>query len=268
MDELRQQEPRRQPDGHRLSARSFEVGLAQSNGGHATREMGGSVFPHAPAPSTRRNDRSTTSHRSARPPRVARDRVARWGVDANERLTGSTALILLILLAVEGVTVLRVQSLLTVHVFIGMLLVPPILVKMSSTTWRFARYYLGSPEYRHKGPPPVALRVLGPFVMVVTVVLFASGILLLLGPGAWHGRLRQLHQVSFILWFVLMTVHVLGHLKDVARVSTKDWARRTRVIVGGSGPRQLLITLSLIVGVVLGLLTIPHIGPWMQSVRH
>jgi hypothetical protein len=268
VDELRQQEPRRQPDGRRLSARPFEVGLAQSNGGQTTGEIGGSVFSHAPAPSTRRNDRSTPSHRSARPPRVTRGRLAQWGVEANERLTGSTALILLILLAVEGVTVLRVQSLLTVHVFIGMLLVPPILVKMSSTTWRFARYYLGSPEYRHKGPPPVALRVLGPFVIVVTVVLFASGILLLLEPGAWHDRLLQLHKVSFIMWFVFMTVHVLGHMKDVARVSTKDWARRTRGMVGGSGSRQFLITLSLIIGVVLGLLTIPHVGSWLQSVRH
>lgn len=192
----------------------------------------------------------------------------RWGVEANERLTGSTALILLILLAVEGVTVLRVRSLLTAHVFIGMLLVPPILLKMSSTTWRFARYYLGSPEYRHKGPPPVALRVLGPFVMVLTVVLFASGIVLLLGPNAWHGPLLQLHKVSFVLWFGLMAVHVLGHLKDVARVSTRDWTRRTRRLVGGSKSRRLLITLSLLVGVVLGFLTISHVGPWLQAVGH
>jgi hypothetical protein len=192
----------------------------------------------------------------------------RWGVEANERLTGSTALILLILLAIEGVTILRVQSLLTAHVFIGMLLVPPILVKMSSTTWRFARYYLGSPEYRQKGAPPVALRVLGPFVMVLTVVLFASGILLLLEPGAWHGRLLQLHQVSFVLWFVLMTVHVLGHLKDVARVSTKDWTRRTRRMVGGSRSRRLVISLSMVVGTVLGFLTISQVGPWLQSVGH
>ena len=255
MSERRQQESRRQPGEYRT-----------------TLEPDGSAFPHAPAPSTARRDarltsshRSTASHSAARPPQGVRDRVVRWGIEANERLTGSTALILLILLAVEGVTVLRVRSLLTAHVFIGMLLVPPILVKMSSTTWRFTRYYLGSPEYRHKGPPTVALRVLGPFVMVLTVVLFASGILLLLGPSAWHPRLLQLHQVSFVLWFGLMAVHVLGHLKDVARVSTGDWTRRTRRLVGGSRARRLLITLSLLVGVVLGFLTISHVGPWLQG---
>jgi len=62
-----------------------------------------------------------------------------------------------------------------------------------------------------------------------------------------------------------MAVHVLGHLKDVARVSTKDWTRRTRRIVGGSRPRRLLITLSLLVGIVLAFLTISHVGPWLQG---
>lgn len=189
----------------------------------------------------------------------------RWGVEANERLTSSTALVLLVLLAVEGVTVVRVHSLLTLHVFVGMLLIPPVLVKMSSTTWRFARYYLGSPEYRHKGPPPAALRVIGPFVVVLTVVLFGSGVLLLLGPVAWHGRLLQLHQASFAVWFALMTVHVLGHIVDTTRTSTKDWTRRTRGLVGGSQARRLLLTVSLLVGLVLAVLTVSHVGPWVQG---
>jgi hypothetical protein len=189
----------------------------------------------------------------------------RWGVEANERLTGSTALVLLVLLAIEGVTVLRVHSLLTIHVFVGMLVIPPILVKISSTTWRFARYYIGSPEYRRSGPPPIALRVIGPFVVVLTVVLFASGVLLLLGPTAWRSQMLQLHQASFILWFILMTVHVLGHLGDMARLSTKDWARRSRRLVSGSRARRLLTTVSLLVGLVLAFLTVSRVGPWVHG---
>lgn len=189
----------------------------------------------------------------------------RWGVEANERLTGSTALVLLVLLAIEGVTVLRVHSLLTIHVFVGMLLIPPILVKISSTTWRFARYYLGSPEYRHKGPPPAALRVTGPIVVVLTVALFGSGVLLLFGPAAWRHSLLQLHQASFIAWFIFMTVHVLGHLGDMVRLSTKDWTRRTRGLVSGSRARRLLITLSLLAGLVLAFLTVSHVGPWVHG---
>ena len=136
---------------------------------------------------------------------------------------------------------------------------------MSSTMWRFVRYYVGSPEYRHKGPPPIGLRVLGPFVMMLTVVLFASGVLLLYAPTAWHGRLLQLHQASFIAWFIVMTVHVLAHFGDVVRVSTKDWARRTRGIVAGSRVRRLSITLSLAAGVVLVLVTVSRVGPWMHG---
>ncbi len=60
-------------------------------------------------------------------------------VESNARLTGSAAAVLLLLLAIEGVTVLRVRALLTLHVFIGMLLVPPVLLKVGSTTWRFVR---------------------------------------------------------------------------------------------------------------------------------
>ncbi len=188
-----------------------------------------------------------------------------FGTEANARLTSSTALVLLVLLAIEGVTVLQVRSLLTLHVFVGMLLVPPVLVKLSSTLWRFAKYYTGSREYREKGPPPVVLRLLGPFVSILTIVMFASGILLLLGPLAWRPNLLLLHQASFVLWFGCMTIHVLGHIKETAELSTKDWVVRTRVRVAGSRQRRLAITTSIVMGVALGFLTIHSVGPWLSA---
>jgi len=75
-------------------------------------------------------------------------------VEANARLTSGAAVVLLVLLAAEGVTILRIRGLISVHVFIGMLLVPPVLVKTCSTVYRFARYYLGAPGFRRKGSPP------------------------------------------------------------------------------------------------------------------
>ena len=63
---------------------------------------------------------------------------------ANARLTASNAVVLLALLEAEGVTILRVRALLTPHVFIGMVLIPPVLLKVASTGWRFARYYRGA----------------------------------------------------------------------------------------------------------------------------
>jgi hypothetical protein len=205
-------------------------------------------------------------YQNERPVPPGRGRHAlRMGVEANARLTASTALVLLILLAAEGVTVLQIRPLLTMHVFVGMLLVPPVLVKLSSTLWRFAKYYLGSADYREKGPPPTMLRVLGPFVALLTIVVFASGILLLLGPESLRIQFLLVHKVSFFLWFACMTVHVLGHIGDTAKLATKDWSSRARLAVAGSRSRRRVLSVSLVVGTVLAFVTIPHVGPWFAG---
>lgn len=180
------------------------------------------------------------------------------GVESNARLTGATAALLLVLLAVEGVTVLRVRALLSLHVFVGMMLVPPVLLKIGTTSWRFARYYFGAPAYRRKGPPPAILRVLGPVVVILTVVLLASGIGLVIAPHSLRHSLLFLHKASFVLWFGAMTVHVLGHLVDTSRLAPLDWARRTRGDVAGATARQWVLAASLIAGVLSG---VAMLGP-------
>jgi hypothetical protein len=74
----------------------------------------------------------------------------------------------------------RIRPLISPHVFIGMVLIPPVLVKVASTTWRFARYYQGAPAYRRKGPPPVALRLLG-FLLLSRVGPYLTS-----APNAGH----------------------------------------------------------------------------------
>jgi hypothetical protein len=55
------------------------------------------------------------------------------------------------------------------------------------------------------------MRVMAPLVGVTSPAVLVSGVaLLLVGPG--HGQLLTIHKLSFIVWFVAMTVHVLGHL--------------------------------------------------------
>src|SRR5437016_4734924 len=46
------------------------------------------------------------------------------GTVGNERLTATTGAVLLVLLAVEGATLISIRSLLSVQVFVGMLLIP------------------------------------------------------------------------------------------------------------------------------------------------
>ncbi len=197
-----------------------------------------------------------------------RSRRRSGGPEANSRLTASVAVVLLLLLAAEGFTILRVGRLLTPHVFIGMLLVPPVLLKMGSTLWRFGQYYRGNEEYRRKGPPVPVLRILGPVVIVLTVVVFGTGIVLLLGPQSIRSQMLQLHRISFILWFAVMTVHVLGHIVETARVAPRDWMRRTRRQVDGAGARQWALAVSLVLGVVLALAVVPEVGPWLDGGRH
>lgn len=193
-------------------------------------------------------------------------RPVRDPAESNARLTAGTAVLLLVLLAAEGVTILRIRGLISVHVFIGMLLVSPVLVKTGSTGYRFARYYLGSPEFRRKGPPPALLRLLGPFVVLLTFAVLASGIALLFAGASLRPDLLFVHKASFLLWLGAMTIHVLGHLLDTARVAPRDWMHRTRRDVAGASLRQWTITASLAAGLLLGLLFLGRVGPWLAAV--
>jgi hypothetical protein len=185
------------------------------------------------------------------------------GVEGNARLTGSTAAVLLVLLAIEGVTILEVNRLLRLHVFVGMLVVPPVLLKSATTGYRFARYYAGSPPYVRRGPPHPVLRILGPLVGVLTFGVLISGIALFWGPPGWHSRLLFLHKASFILWFGAMVVHVLGHLVDTYRLAPRDWTPRTSW-VPGAWLRRLTLLASLVAGVGLGLLALGQVDNWVR----
>ncbi len=184
------------------------------------------------------------------------------GVESNARLTSTAGVVLLVLLAAEGVTVLRVGRLLSAHVFIGMLIVPPVLLKLVSTFYRFVRYYSGSPAYRRKGPPPAVLRMLGPFVVASTIAVLATGIALLFVGSGERGQMLMLHKVSFVLWFIAMALHVLGHLVDTARIAPRDWLHSTRRDVSGAGVRQWLVVTSVVLGIPLGMLFLGYLHAW------
>jgi hypothetical protein len=173
--------------------------------------------------------------------------------------------VLFVLLAAEGFTILHVRSLLSAHVFIGLLLVPPVLLKIGTTSYRFVRYYLGSPEYRRKGPPPPLLRLLGPFLVVLTLVVLGSGVALLLVPPSQRSRLLLLHKASFVLWFGAMAIHVLGHLVDTTELAPQDWLYRTRRDVSGAGLRQWVLVSSVAAGALLGFLLLGQVRPWLLS---
>ena len=81
-------------------------------------------------------------------------------VDGNERMTALAGAVLLVLILVELVSAAILRTLLSIHVFVGVLLAGPLIVKLGSTGWRFLRYYTGSPAFVRRGPPHLALRAM------------------------------------------------------------------------------------------------------------
>lgn len=180
------------------------------------------------------------------------------GVEGNARLTAAVAAIIFILLAIEGVTILQVGPLLTPHVFIGSLMIPVVLLKVGSTTWRFTKYYLGDEEYRSKGAPPIILRILGPVLIVLTIIVIASGVVLVLLPEHLHDQMFFFHKASFVLWFIVMTIHVLGHIVETASLAPKDWLSHTRRDVKKATTRQWVLVWAIALGVPLAMLITSH----------
>jgi hypothetical protein len=181
------------------------------------------------------------------------------GVAGNGRLTAALGAVLLILLAAEGATIPFIGQLREEHILIGMFLLGPVAAKLVSTGYRFARYYLGASEYVRKGPPAITLRLLAPGVVFTTVALFGTGVaLLLIGPSS---ELAFLHKVSFIAWFALMTVHVLGHILELSAPAFADW-RRDGPRLGGAGLRIAAVIAALGAGVGLALLSFSAAGSW------
>jgi hypothetical protein len=181
------------------------------------------------------------------------------GVAGNGRLTASLGALLLVLLAAEGATIPFIGRLREEHILLGMLLLGPVAAKLTSTGYRFVRYYLGTPAYVRKGPPQIALRLLAPGVVFTTVALFGTGVALLFtGP---NGELSFLHKVSFIAWFALMTIHVLGHLLELWDRAFADW-RRQGPRLTGAGLRVAAVIGALGAGVALALLSFAAAGSW------
>jgi hypothetical protein len=181
----------------------------------------------------------------------------------NERLTTTTGVALLILLAVEGVTIVFLRQLMSVHLFVGALLIPPVLLKLGSTGYRFARYYTGNPVYRAKGPPPALLRALGPLIVVTTVLLLATGIALMVAGPSSKNTLLPIHKIGFIVWLVFIGVHVLGHVLELPSAVRADLAGTADV--PGRSLRWMLLGVSLASGVGLGAWALSYAQPWLNT---
>jgi hypothetical protein len=195
------------------------------------------------------------------------------GPAGNALLTAWLGLVLLVLFLAEGLTLVDVRGLISWHVALGALLVPPVLAKTATTGWRMVRYYAGHAGYRVAGPPPLVLRMLGPLVVLTSLALLGSGVaLVLLGQDAsrqpvvsalgvrvdWVG----VHKGVFIVWFAVMTAHVLARALPALRLAMR---RRHRDRVPGTTHRTTALVLSLVLAGTAAVWLVGLEGSWRDG---
>ncbi|MGH7764839.1 MAG: hypothetical protein ACREOM_10550 [Candidatus Dormibacteraceae bacterium] len=182
------------------------------------------------------------------------------GVQANARLTALTGALLIILLALLGLTILSIRRQLPLHFLLGFLVIPPLMLKIGSTAYRFVRYYTGDPRYREAGTPQPFLRFLAPLVVLSTVAVFATGIEL------WFFGLRfgsiwvEAHKLSFLAWLAITGVHVLAHVGRTAEVTAAEFSPTPPP---DASIRRSLVVGSLVAGVALAIASLTYASPFI-----
>ncbi len=145
-------------------------------------------------------------------------------VEANARLTGSIAVVLLALLAADFATGLIVRRVLLGHALIGFLLIPAVPLKLGSVAYRFILYYTGDRLFGYR------------FGFV------------------W----APLHHASSYLWFAAMAIHVITYWRRAPQLALADW----RDHLGGAVARRSLVVGSLLLGAVLAIALLPFPTPF------
>jgi hypothetical protein len=132
-----------------------------------------------------------------------------------------------------------------------------------STAYRSFRYYTHNPTYVRHGPPHPLLRWTAPVLILFTGAVLATGATLLLVAPEQPGLMLTAHKASFVAWFAVMVLHVLGHVREAVVLSGWDWwPRADRARPRGKGLRRGLIAGSLVAGLALGAALLPVASPW------
>ena len=154
----------------------------------------------------------------------------------------------------------------TLHVFVGLFVIPVVGLKLATTGYRFFHYYRGTVAYRHKGPPHPVLRISAPVVVVATIALLGTGVVMLaVGPGHSDTWLT-IHQASFVVWLAATTLHVIGHVRETWRLTTAEMRANPRV--PSRGVRTTLVACSLILGLTIGVASLGWTSAWRNRPRH
>ncbi len=185
-------------------------------------------------------------------------------VRAVGRLLAMLGVVLFLGLAVEGVTIVFIGQTIAIHVVLGMILLPIILYKILIATYRFSMYYLGARDFKRAGPPELLLRIVAPLLVVTTLLVIATGIILVYTrPGTSSASYwLVIHRDTFIAWFVFCALHVLAYVRRAMGTGSEDLRHsRYHWLLGRSG-RLVSIAIALGMGVVLAVAVLPAASTW------
>ena len=200
--------------------------------------------------------------------RSALDRLAArfpGGPQGNRNLTALLGAVLLVGIVVELATLaLGLQQTLTVHIAVGVALIPLVAVKLASTGWRMVRYYTRTPAYRAEGPPRPLLRGIAPLVVGSTLALLASGVgLVVAGPNSSSSVPSTRRASRSSCSSSAPTRSPICQSCAVSRSPTGHAARAR-----GHALRRTVVGFALVAGGSLAVAAVQVSGPWVQAFQH
>ena len=189
------------------------------------------------------------------------------GAEGNARLTASNGVLLIGLLFVEGLTILRIRASDHAAHLRGHR------VARAGPAEDRQRPSTGSPAttpgdqaYVRRGPPHPLLRVIGPLVILSTLTVLGTGLGLSATRPGQAGLLLIAHKASFVVWFGLMALHVLGHLRAAAVASWRDLRpARGDPASRGRAVRAGVIVAALLLGVGAATALMPTATAWTSQ---
>jgi hypothetical protein len=181
------------------------------------------------------------------------------GVAANERLSALTGAGLYGLLVAIAITIAFIRQLLPAHYLVGFALIPPLLLKLASTGYRFLRYYTGDLAYRLAGAPSLVLRLTAPVLVIATFGVFATGVGLWLFGLSRGDAWMSAHVASAVVMALSASLHALGHVRRSAAAAVEE----LRAATSGAGlAGRWAVVASLVAGIGLAAASLLYATPF------
>jgi hypothetical protein len=148
-----------------------------------------------------------------------------------------------------------------VHFAIGFAIIPLLAVKLGSTGWRAANYYLRREPYRSDGPPQLIPRLLAPLLVVSALIATITGVVLW-ALGRQRGTWATLHTDSVVVLAIVLALHTLTYIQRAVRASSGG-------IVSAEITREERVMLwALAVALIVAVLAIGLEPPWHDISSH